>query len=50
MLRRVIAIFFVTPTKLVLITGKKSIVLFILSEIINLKNQDKTEEIENFNP
>ena len=27
---------------------KKSMVLFILSEIVNLKNQEKTEEIENF--
>ena len=49
MLRRVFAIF-VTPTYLVLITGKKSMILFMLSEIINLKNQEKTEEIENFRP
>ena len=42
--------FFVTPTDLVLITGKKSMVLFILSEVINLKNQEKTKEIENFRP
>ena len=25
-------------------------VLFMLSEIINLKNQEKTEEMENFHP
>ena len=33
--------FSVTPTNLVLITGKKSMVLFILPEIIDLKNQEK---------
>ena len=33
--------FSVTPTSLVLITGKKSLVLFVLSEIIDLKNQEK---------
>ena len=36
--------FFVTPINLVLITGKKSTVFFILSEIID------SEEIENFLP
>ena len=49
MLRLVFAIF-VTPTDLVLITGKNSMVLFMLSGIINLKNQEKTEKIENFRP
>ena len=39
--------FFVT--KLVLITGLKSMVLFIISEII-LNYQEKTEETENFRP
>ena len=50
MLRCVFAIFFVAPTNLILITGKKSMVLFILSEIIDLKNHKKPEEIENFLP
>ena len=40
--------FSVTSTNLVLITGKKSMVLFILSEITDLRNQEKTEETENF--
>ena len=35
---------FFTPTNLVLITGKKSMVLFILSEIIDLKNQEKNRK------
>ena len=33
--------FVVTPTNLVLTTGKISVVLFILSEIIDFKNQEK---------
>ena len=33
--------FFATPPNLVLITGKKLMVLFMLSEIIDLKNQEK---------
>ena len=40
----------VTPTDLVLITGKKSMVPRILSEIIDLRNQEKPEETENFRP
>ena len=40
--------FFVTPTDLVLITGKKSMVLFMLSEIINLKNKKKTRRNRKF--
>ena len=41
--------FYATPTNLVLIAGKK-LWYFILSEIINLKNQEKIEEIDNFRP
>ena len=36
--------FFVTPTNLVLIIGKKLMVLFVLSVIIDLKNQEKNRK------
>ena len=49
MLWRVFPIF-VTRTSLVLLTGEKSMVFFIFLEIINLKNSEKKEEIENFRP